>query len=218
MLEKRYTVGRLKKRLWNYILQILSFRKACQCPANTNILQPKIPMQFVLSPSTSHTPHTILFLAISLLSGSQLNSCLSPVIFIHLPLDYAFTSPNRIMPSYRKKASHSKALQHLCTTQPSRLSWKEEIHPYSLCKLSLSHSCCNNLHLISQLYQLQKKDYILDGKQLFNKYEKAIKKGRSKTEFSSSVLHCLFLLALQLESLLYCLLSHVTLPRQCTAL
>lgn len=154
----------------------MDFRKACQCPTNTNILQPEIPMPHVLFPSIFHMLHTILFLAILLLSGPLFNSCLSPVIFIHPFLDYAFTSPNRIMPFYRKQAAHNKALQCLCTTQSNWLSWKEEIHPYSLCKLSLSHSCCNNLHLSSQPYHLKKKDYIPDGEQLFSKYKKAIKK------------------------------------------
>lgn len=116
MWEEKNVYIKRKLRFWskihsrwtekNYgILQRLGFRKTCQCPTNTDILQPKIPMQHRLSPSTSHTPYTILFLAISLLSGSQLNSCLSPAIFIHFPFDYAFTSPNRIMLYYRKQSS-----------------------------------------------------------------------------------------------------------------
>lgn len=148
-------------------------------------------MQHVLFPSTSHMLYTILSLAISLVSGPQLNSCLSPVIFIHPSLDYAFTSPNRIIPSYRKQVPSSKALQCLCTTQLNLLSWKEAIHPYSLCKLSLSLTvAATTVHLMQQLpfnltaYHLKKKDYILDGEQLFNKYKKAIKKGKSEIEFS----------------------------------
>lgn len=103
ILEYRYTAGRLKRTM-EFCKDWVSGKPASVLPTLISC-NPKFPCNTgsLPPPPILHTP--ILFLAISLLSGSQLNSCLSPAIFIHFPFDYAFTSPNRIMLYYRKQSS-----------------------------------------------------------------------------------------------------------------
>lgn len=135
--------------------QRTGFRKACQCLAHTNIPQNPAPQNSPApSPSASHTPQPTLFLPIPLLSGGARNS---PLILVSA-LPFLSGSP-WIMPTHFLTESwfptgnkfQTAKLQGACV-----LYWKEETYPYSQCKLSLSHSCCDNLHLISEPNQLKK--------------------------------------------------------------
>lgn len=83
--------------------------------------------------------------------------CFQDLILIHvLVLLFLYISP-WIMTSHlltESPTGNEFLTAKLCNAFVAQLTFLERRnHPYSLCKLDLSHSCCNNLHLISQPYK-----------------------------------------------------------------
>lgn len=126
---------------------------------SSKILHPKFPRSICPLPSTSHIPQPTLFLPIHLLSGGARNSPLIPVSVLpffscspwimptHLLTDSWFPTRNKFL----TVKLHSGFVLHSSTGFPGK---KKLIPIHSASSASLR--CCDNLHLISQLYQLKK--------------------------------------------------------------
>lgn len=149
MLKYRYTVGRLTRTMELFF-------------AKTRF-QESLPVSYQHEYSATQNSHATYALSLHLPyatpSFSLQYPCFQDLSLIHVSvLSFLAISP-WIMPSHlltesclrkgSKSSQQSSAMPLYCIAQSTSLERRNPSH-IPLCKLSLSHSCCNNLHLNSQ--------------------------------------------------------------------